>query len=97
MCDSGRQRGGLSSGSKEDFPGRHISQESELASFYISPVIAYALTDEFSIGGGLDIVMSTVELGRSIHIFDSQVSLGYEVAQIHLDGKSDPADLRPIR
>jgi long-chain fatty acid transport protein len=76
---------------KSNFPGRYVSQESELASFYISPVISYALTEEFSIGGGVDVVTSNVDLRRSVYLFDSQNSIGYEVAQIRLDGKSDPA------
>lgn len=76
---------------KDDFPGRFISKESQLESFYISPVIAYAITENLSIGGGADIVISKVKLIRNITLFESEGSIGYEVGEATLEGTSNVA------
>lgn len=47
-----------------DFAGRFVSYDSRLATFYIQPTAAYALNDRISVGGGLTIAVSTVELNR---------------------------------
>lgn len=74
---------------KDDFPGRIISRSSEIISFYVSPVVAYALSEGLSVSGGLDVVFSRVELKRRTYIFDSPGSIGYEVAEVTLKGGSD--------
>ena len=47
-----------------DFRGRFVSFESRLQTFYIQPTAAYAVSDKLSIGGGLVLAVSTVELKR---------------------------------
>lgn len=48
----------------DDFAGRFISTQSELAVFDINPTVAYALTDWLRVGVGAQIIYSTVDLRR---------------------------------
>lgn len=72
----------------EDFPGRGISRNVLLQSFYISPVVAYKVSSNLSLGVGLDIVLSSVMLERNVYIFDSEGSPGYEVGKVNLEANS---------
>ncbi len=77
----------------DDFPGRAISKDVDLKSFYISPVIAYQVSPNFSIGVGLDVVLTTVNLKRNVIIFNTEgvPGTGTEVGDVVLDGNGDPA------
>ena len=75
----------------DDFPGRAISKEAELKSFYLSPVFGYRISPNFSIGGGPDIVFSSVRLVRNVFLFESEGSPGYEVGEATLEGNSNVA------
>jgi len=75
---------------KEEFPGRGVAFNSDLKSFYISPVVAYKITDELSIGGGLDLVLGTVTLERSVYPFAEETP-GVEVGRTKIDGSSELA------
>ncbi len=74
---------------QDDFPGRGLSQDVDLASFYISPIVALKLHPNFSIAGGVDFVLATVELNRSTLIFGSEGSPGTEVGAVQLKGTSN--------
>jgi len=76
---------------KDDFPGRFLSKNVVVESFYVSPVVAYKLSPEFSVGLGVDVVFSKILLERNVAIFDSPGSMGYEVGEAKLEGSSDPA------
>jgi long-chain fatty acid transport protein len=76
---------------KEDFPGRGVAFNTDLKSFYISPVVAYKLTDNLSISGGLDLVLGTVTLERSVYPFADETSPGIEVARTKIEGTSNLA------
>ncbi|RMF62700.1 MAG: type IX secretion system membrane protein PorP/SprF [Calditrichaeota bacterium] len=75
----------------DDFPGRGIAKNTQLQSFYISPVLAYQVSPRFSIGAGADFVLAKVTLERNVYIFDSEGSPGYEVGEVKLEGNSDLA------
>ncbi len=68
----------------DDFPGRFIARNTDLKSFYISPVIAYKVSDNFSLGFGLDLVIAQVLLERNVLLFDNR----YEVGTSKLTGTS---------
>lgn len=72
----------------DDFPGRYISQKSQIISFYVSPVFAYRLTEELSIGGGPDFVYSSVDLIQGLYPFKGPGSTGPEVGFAELEGGS---------
>ncbi len=76
---------------KKNFPGREISRNAQLQSFYISPVLAYEIAPGLSIGGGVDLVISHVELERYLSIFNSQGSTGTEVGKVKMTSTSDLA------
>lgn len=75
------------------FPGRFISQDVDLKTFFISPVLAYKLADNVSVAAGLDVVLSTVNLKRNILMFntDGVPGTGTEVGKVELDGSGDVA------
>jgi long-chain fatty acid transport protein len=72
----------------DSFSGRAVSKNAQLQSFYISPVIAYQITPNLSIGGGADLVIAKVKLERNVYLFSSPGSPGYEVGEIELTGTS---------
>lgn len=47
-----------------DFDGRFLGYNNELQSIYIQPTVAYQVLDRISVGAGLDIVFSSVELNQ---------------------------------
>ncbi|MCA9730837.1 MAG: outer membrane protein transport protein [Deferribacteres bacterium] len=74
---------------EDDFPGRAISRNALVESYYISPVVAYKVTPNFSIGVGADLVIAKIDLIRNINVFDSEGSPGYDVGEVELSGSSD--------
>ncbi len=75
----------------EDFPGRFISKDVTLASYYISPVVAYKPHPKLSISGGADFVISSLELNRNVLLFSSEGSPGTEVGTATLEGTTELA------
>jgi long-chain fatty acid transport protein len=73
-----------------DFPGRVVSKNVDLRSFYFSPVIAFQLTPNLSISGGVDLVYSNVLLERNILVsLDPPYSdPGVEVGEVKMEGNS---------
>ena len=47
-----------------DFGGRFVSYDSSLKTFYLQPTIAFALNERISVGGGLTVAVSSVNLRR---------------------------------
>lgn len=82
---------GLGLAWEDDFPGRFISKDVTLETFYITPVVAYTINPNLSISAGLDVVMSNVNLQRNLLLFNSVPGTGTEVGEVELDGGGDPA------
>lgn len=73
----------------DSFSGRAVSRNSQLQSFYISPVVAYQITPNLSIGGGPDFVLTKVTLEKSVTMFDvAEEWKGYEIGEVALNGTS---------
>jgi long-chain fatty acid transport protein len=74
----------------DSFSGRTVSRNSQLQSFYVSPVVAYRITPNLSIGGGPDLVIAKVKLEKNISMFDvSEAWKGYEIGEVELKGTSN--------
>ncbi len=73
----------------ETFPGRHISTNVQLVTFYFNPTLAWRPYDWFSVGLGLQAVYSTVELHRTLQQNDPNGSGLLDVANATLEGNSD--------
>jgi long-chain fatty acid transport protein len=58
---------------EKDFPGRQIARNSDLKSFYISPVVAYQVMEGLSIAAGPDLVLGSVTLENSPIIQPAEV------------------------
>lgn len=84
---------GLGLAWEEDFPGRAISKDATLHTFYITPIVAYQAMPELSIAAGLDVVLSSINLKRNVLIFNTEgvPSTGTEVAEAELDGSANTA------
>lgn len=74
----------------KDFPGRFISRDVALQSFYISPVVAFRAHERLSIAAGLDVVISHVNLERHLLAFSTATNPGTEVGESQLEGNSGP-------
>jgi len=72
----------------DDFPGDYISRKSQIISYYFSPVFAFKITPELSIGGGPDFVYSSVDLIQGLYPFKGPGSTGPEVGSAELEGGS---------
>ncbi len=78
----------------EDFPGAVVSKNVDLKSYYFSPVIAYRFLPNLSIGGGVDIVYSTVKLQRNVLFAfpdDPSTEPGVQIGEVDLKGNSKVA------
>ena len=78
---------------EDDFPGRFLSKNVDLKSFYISPVVAYQVSPNLSVAVGVDVVLTTVTLVRNILLFNTEGTpgTGTEVGEVELKGNGDPA------
>ncbi len=68
----------------EDFPGNALSRYTDLKSFYISPVIAYKVSPNFSVAAGIDIVYSTVDLEQYLRLD----GVPYDIGKAELSGNN---------
>ena len=73
---------------EDDFPGRFISKEVDLQSFYLTPVVAVMPTKELSLAVGLDVVFSNVLLRRNLLAFSTDTNPGTDVGETELKGSS---------
>jgi long-chain fatty acid transport protein len=74
----------------DTFPGRHISYNVQLHTFFFNPTLAWRPYEWFSLGAGLQAVYSTVKLNRTLQSFDLAGLSGlYDVATAELEGNSD--------
>ena len=76
---------------ENEFPGRGISYNTDLKSFYISPVLAGKVSDHLSLSAGLDVVLGDVTIERSVYLMDSEGSQGTEAAKTEITGWSEVA------
>ncbi|MCB9068543.1 MAG: outer membrane protein transport protein [Calditrichae bacterium] len=79
---------GLGVAWKDDFPGRFISKDVTLQTFYLTPVVSYRINENLSIGVGAQIIFSNVNLQRNILLFNTEGvgGTGTEVGTVELDG-----------
>jgi long-chain fatty acid transport protein len=75
---------------EDDFPGRYIARNSDLKSFYISPVVAYQVMEGLSIGGGADLVLGSVTLENSVYyaLDPTNPAVRTEIATAKIEGSS---------
>jgi long-chain fatty acid transport protein len=66
---------GLGTEWKEDWTGRYITQKIDLMSFFFSPTAAYKISDNLSVGVGLNYATGDVTLSRMVSPGDAQVKL----------------------
>ncbi|MFA6457402.1 MAG: outer membrane protein transport protein, partial [Bacteroidota bacterium] len=66
---------GLGTEWDENWTGRYITQKIDLQSFYFTPTVGYKVTDQLSIGAGVNYVTGDVTLSRMVSPGDAQVKL----------------------
>ncbi|GAB4365392.1 MAG: outer membrane protein transport protein [Calditrichia bacterium] len=81
---------GLGLAWEDDFPGRAISKDVTLQSFYITPAVAYRVNPNFSVSFGLDLVYTKLKLIRNVIMFNTPgiPGTGVEVGEAELEGGS---------
>lgn len=60
----------------QEWPGRYELNHLKMRAIYIQPTLSFKLTDNFSVGGGFVYNIGSVDLSRSIPIFDAQGQAG---------------------
>jgi long-chain fatty acid transport protein len=73
---------------EEEFPGRFVSKDADLKSFYITPTVAYQINPNVSVAAGLDIVFSSITLIRNFLAFGSEGSPGTDAGEVEIKGSS---------
>jgi long-chain fatty acid transport protein len=58
---------------RDDFEGSFLGYNNELQSIYVQPTVAYQLTDRVSVGGGLTVVIGSVELNQQLDLSQQTV------------------------
>ncbi len=69
---------GLGTKWEDNWVGRAVTREIELQTFYVMPTISYAINDFISVGAGLNIVFSNVNLRRAVTNFEPTMDLELE-------------------
>lgn len=64
---------GLSTMWPRDFEGSFLGYDNTLQSIYVQPTAAYQLTDRISVGGGLTVVIGSVELNQLVDLSQQAV------------------------
>src|SRR5262245_7305524 len=65
-----------------EFEGRFVSYKTSLQSIYVQPTIAYKINDHLAIGGGPDLVFSSLELRQRVDLSQQSLAPGITFAQI---------------
>ncbi len=73
---------GLNTRWPAEFQGAFSGFDNNLQSIYIQPTVGYQLTDRVSVGGGLIIAVSTVELNQRLDLAEQTVEGGISFAQL---------------
>lgn len=58
---------GLGTKWPDTWPGRYLAVETEVKSFFFTPVIAYKILDNLSISGGATIAIANVKISSKVH------------------------------
>ncbi len=69
---------GLGSEWEAGWSGSLITEKVDLMTFYISPTVAYQVTDEISVGVGVNIVYGSAKLSRQVDVVGVRSQLGIE-------------------
>ncbi|MCD4696596.1 MAG: outer membrane protein transport protein [Bacteroidales bacterium] len=60
----------------DDWDGRYLIKEISLSAIFIQPTVSYKIGDKFGLGAGLDIVLGSVDLTKSVPwIVDGQFNM----------------------
>lgn len=60
----------------QDWPGKYELNQLQLRAIYIQPTLSFKITEEFGIGGGFVYNIGSVDLKRSIPVFDQNGQAG---------------------
>jgi len=82
---------GLRSNYEKDWVGRYHALESNVTNINLTPSVAYRLTDELSIGGGLQVAYTSAKLSQALDL--SSLGLPDGKATVEGDGFGIGADL----
>jgi long-chain fatty acid transport protein len=72
----------------ENFEGRYTGYDNSIRSFYIQPTVAYALSDAFAVGVGVDIVRATIDVSQRADAANLGLS-GVDIADAALSGEGN--------
>ncbi len=69
---SGAEWNALATDGKTPFPGRFVASNTQLQTVVINPTIGLRPNDRFAIAGGVDVMLASIELSRSLQIADHE-------------------------
>ena len=80
---------GLTSEWGDEFPGRFAATRASVQTIYVQPTIAYALTENWSVGIAPIVGHSSVELGQAIDLSRQQVATGITFANLGIAARTE--------
>jgi len=82
---------GLGTEWSEDFAGRYIAQKTDLQVIDIGGQLSWKICENFAVAGGIDYMMGTIELHRTVPFINPYTQSVADVAQVELgtDGLSN--------
>lgn len=80
---------GLTTDNEDDYVGRYHGTRSELATININPVVAYKLTDWFSVGAGLQVQYIETQLKNAVDFGTIGAALGGTPGSFADDGEAN--------
>lgn len=77
-----------------DFAGRFVSYKTALRAPYVQPTIAYKINDRVAIGGGPDLVFTSLELHQRVDLATQELAPGITFAQLGVPLGTDFANFK---
>jgi long-chain fatty acid transport protein len=65
---------GTQNGMSVPFPGRFLALSTQLTTVTINPSVAVRITDQISVGAGVDVILAAIELRKAIALGDAESS-----------------------
>lgn len=74
-----------------EFEGRFVSYDTSLRNIYLQPTLSYALADWLTVGGGVDVVLGSIELNQRLDLSEQIVPDPSTGQPVTIPGTNTPA------
>lgn len=74
------------------FPGRFVSYDTDLSNIYVQPTLSFAPSERFSVGAGVDVVFSSIDINQRVGLAGITAAPGVTFGNLGVAQGTDFAD-----